>query len=321
MTERWLLYDAGCSICAALAREVETLSGGRLRVRNLRDPEVQALLDRAHPGWRWEPMLLEIEGERVRVFTGLAMRWRLVQVLGPARALRVAQALCRRGDSILRINQRKRVFSQLTEGANLQGTASGNLKLSQTFRRTRRALSIFLILLAAGLSSASTSAYSICCKWSTNFATCRYGYLPMAFWDPTDRGASAWTSVPTSSWLFIKYSQSPNYVEWGGIDGSGNTLAVTTRYRSGNTILSFWIRYDKDENWYTGTGTPAGNQYDAWSIITHEFGHALGLNHTQSTYCPGNATDATMCPTILIGTTWPRSLETDDQNGISYLYP
>ena len=28
-------------------------------------------------------MLLEIEGERVRVFTGLAMRWRLVQILGP----------------------------------------------------------------------------------------------------------------------------------------------------------------------------------------------------------------------------------------------
>jgi hypothetical protein len=28
-------------------------------------------------------MLLEIEGEHVRVFTGLAMRWRLVQILGP----------------------------------------------------------------------------------------------------------------------------------------------------------------------------------------------------------------------------------------------
>jgi len=50
MSERWLLYDAGCSVCAALAREVETLSGGRLRVRNLRDPEVQAMLDRARPG-------------------------------------------------------------------------------------------------------------------------------------------------------------------------------------------------------------------------------------------------------------------------------
>jgi predicted DCC family thiol-disulfide oxidoreductase YuxK len=45
MGTRWLLYDAGCSVCAALAREVEALSGGRLRVRSLREPEVQALLD------------------------------------------------------------------------------------------------------------------------------------------------------------------------------------------------------------------------------------------------------------------------------------
>jgi hypothetical protein len=72
---------------------VETLSGGRLGVRSLREPEVQALLDRARPGWRWEPMLAEVEGERVRVLAGLAMRMRLLQILGPVRALRVAQAV------------------------------------------------------------------------------------------------------------------------------------------------------------------------------------------------------------------------------------
>jgi predicted DCC family thiol-disulfide oxidoreductase YuxK len=91
MSERYLLFDGGCSVCAALAREVETLSGGRLRVRSLRDPEVQALLDRARPGWQWEPMLVEIEGERVRVLAGLSLQARLVQVFGPAQALRVTQ--------------------------------------------------------------------------------------------------------------------------------------------------------------------------------------------------------------------------------------
>ena len=113
MSERWLLYDAGCSVCAALAREVETLSGGRLRVRNLRDPEVQARLDRARPGWRWEPMLLEIEGERVRVFTGLGMRARLVQVLGPVRALQVAQAVAQMGGPVLGVDWgRRRLLRQ-----------------------------------------------------------------------------------------------------------------------------------------------------------------------------------------------------------------
>jgi hypothetical protein len=70
---------------------VETLSGGRLGVRSLREPKVQALLDRARPGWQWEPMLVEVEGERVRVLAGLSLRARLVQVLGPAQALRVTQ--------------------------------------------------------------------------------------------------------------------------------------------------------------------------------------------------------------------------------------
>ena len=113
MTERWLLYDAGCSVCAALAREVETLSGGRPRVRSLRDPAVQALLDRARPGWRWEPMLLEVEGERVRVLAGLAMQARLVQVLGPVRALQVAQAVARMGGPVLGVDWgRRRLLRQ-----------------------------------------------------------------------------------------------------------------------------------------------------------------------------------------------------------------
>jgi predicted DCC family thiol-disulfide oxidoreductase YuxK len=108
MTERYLLFDSGCAVCTALAREVEALSGGRLGVRSLREPEVQALLNQAHPNWRWEPMLLEIEGEQVRVFTGLAMRWRLVQVLGPARAWRVAQAVARFGGPVLDVDWGRR---------------------------------------------------------------------------------------------------------------------------------------------------------------------------------------------------------------------
>ncbi len=121
MIERWLLYDAGCSLCAALAREVEALSEGRLRMRSLREPEVQALLDRARPGWRWEPMLLEEEGERVRVYTGLAMRMQLVRVLGPARALRVAQLVARFGGPVLGVDWGRRRLLQ--QGGALAGLA------------------------------------------------------------------------------------------------------------------------------------------------------------------------------------------------------
>jgi hypothetical protein len=58
-------------------------------------------------------MLVEIEGERVRVFAGLAMRWRLVQVLGPVRALRVAQAVARMGGPVLGVDWgRRRLLRQ-----------------------------------------------------------------------------------------------------------------------------------------------------------------------------------------------------------------
>ena len=54
-------------------------------------------------------MLLEIEGERVRVFTGLAMRWRLVQ--------RVAQAVARMGGPVLGVDWERRRFLGRALGA------------------------------------------------------------------------------------------------------------------------------------------------------------------------------------------------------------
>ncbi len=58
-------------------------------------------------------MFLEIEGERVRVFTGLSMRWRLVQILGPVRAQRVAQAVARHGGPVMGVDwERRRLLQQ-----------------------------------------------------------------------------------------------------------------------------------------------------------------------------------------------------------------
>jgi hypothetical protein len=58
-------------------------------------------------------MLVEIEGERVRIFAGLSLRARLVQVLGPVRALRVAQAVARHGGPVLGVDWgRRRLLRQ-----------------------------------------------------------------------------------------------------------------------------------------------------------------------------------------------------------------
>ncbi|MCX7690977.1 hypothetical protein [Thermoflexus sp.] len=98
-------------------REVESRSDGRLRARSSREAEVQALLDRARPGWRWEPMSLEVDGEQARVYTGLPMRLRLVGILGPVRALRVAQIVARFGGPVLGVDVGRRDFLRRALGA------------------------------------------------------------------------------------------------------------------------------------------------------------------------------------------------------------
>ncbi len=86
-------------------------------------------------------------------------------------------------------------------------------------------------------------------------------------------------------------------------------------------ITQFYIEYDNAEFWYTGTGTPGPTQVDLESIAAHEFGHALGMCHTQASHCPGNSTDATMCSGYLLGTKYLRSLASDDRSGVSAAYP
>lgn len=76
----------------------------------------------------------------------------------------------------------------------------------------------------------------------------------------------------------------------GGTDGSntvgwapqsGSVLAVTCSWYStvGNPFkpaVEFDMQFDPDWNWTTGSPT----QVDLESVALHEFGHALGLNHT-----------------------------------------
>ena len=76
-------------------------------------------------------------------------------------------------------------------------------------------------------------------------------------------------------------------VDFGG--GLGATdLAETSVYFNAATgdILECDTRFSNAVKWYTGTGTPAANEYDWWSVATHEMGHCLGLNHDNNIPAP-----------------------------------
>ncbi len=128
--ERFLLFDSGCSLCTELASAIERESDGWLKARSLREPEVQAMLDQARPGWQWEPMLLEVMGDQLHAFTGLAMRMRLIAGLGPRRAWHVAKLVHQAGMTISQIGLGRRQFLRRA------GTLLAGIALLPIFRES-----------------------------------------------------------------------------------------------------------------------------------------------------------------------------------------
>lgn len=86
---------------------------------------------------------------------------------------------------------------------------------------------------------------------------------------------------------------------------------------TGQTLDADLVANDRDFWWSTSAAlepAPAGqSSVDLQAVITHEFGHAFGLDHTSVTGC-------TMIPFIQNNTS-QRSLELDDQVGNATIYP
>lgn len=87
-----LAFDSSCLACSRIARGIEEVSHGRLTARSLRDPEVATWLRQelgeAHA---WEPALIKLEGGNVSVWTGRAMSWKLLRMVGVRNALAIVR--------------------------------------------------------------------------------------------------------------------------------------------------------------------------------------------------------------------------------------
>lgn len=93
------------------------------------------------------------------------------------------------------------------------------------------------------------------------------------------------------------------------LQGSGGGVIAFTEFGSGG-----WrIRLYSEWTWDDGPGAPIPGALDVQAVITHEYGHALGLGHS-------TVAGATMAATISGDGTAARSIEADDRAGVQAIY-
>lgn len=122
-----------------------------------------------------------------------------------------------------------------------------------------------------------------------------------------NNGPSAWTlSATTSSGVYNIWSKTSfSYNGWPAVPG---TTEVTS---SGGTTSKCRSWFNTDFTWNnSGVMDPVAKKCDYKTIILHEFGHWITLNH-DSRY-----TTAVMWPNW----TAKQALTTDDKNGLDYVY-
>jgi len=92
-----------------------------------------------------------------------------------------------------------------------------------------------------------------------------------------------------------------------------DTVALTSLWADEATgeVMHYDIRINGTLAWSTD-GT--NDTWDLQAAITHEVGHALGLDHSESP-------DAVMYATQSTGDTWARVLGADDEDAARFLYP
>lgn len=88
-------------------------------------------------------------------------------------------------------------------------------------------------------------------------------------------------------------ADSRSVIDFGSL--SGNVLGLACTWSSGGVPVQSDVRFDtSDRSWVTSTTGCTGQKFDLRSVVTHELGHVLGLNHATEY----GGSDLTMSPSV-----------------------
>jgi hypothetical protein len=115
---------------------------------------------------------------------------------------------------------------------------------------------------------------------------------------------------------FALHSNGVDYLMTNGILG----FAVINRTTPNNTRIASVDLY-LNERWtwtIDGSGTGAGGKFDIETVVLHEMGHAMGLDHPNETIDGGCSSVCNDSPNF---STIRHSVSDDERGGLAFLYP
>ncbi len=193
-----------------------------------------------------------------------------------------------------------------------------------------------LVIFIASFWCSSAFAYKVkktkngkIIKWNTNTVTY---YVNTSGGQPDSLAAiqaamKTWTDVPSSSFRFVYGGPTTNTVR---NPDDGINIIYFEKIRNKARVARNYVRwnkesgklYDSDIVFNTAHKLNAADKcpedsYDIQSVLTHELGHTLILNEL----CKQTHDEKTMYWKENKGDTKKRTLDQDDIDGISYLYP